>query len=435
MQGLLVPIIILALAALNAIDAFVVIPNRAAGHINTHPCAATKDANQDHNSSFSSTQNENVDMKGQFDRRSAIETSGKVLAGLILSSTLNPVAPAVASSGPTYDSTLQTIIMTGCNSGIGYDAVKRMAERGHTVVMACRTLDKAKDAANRIQNELSTQKVNLIPTECNLADLNSVKNFAKGISDSGMDIDVLCLNAGIARNTSAKDVLRTKEGFELTIGTNHLGHFYLTQSILPLLEKGEGKGKRIVVTASGVHDPESPGGAQGSTATLGDLSGLEKMASEGTPFDMVDGGSYDADKAYKDSKLCNVMFTRELQRRLNEGSKNINVNCFNPGLIVSTGLFRDQNPVFTKIFDFAATDLLKVGETIHWGGGALEYMALDSTVSSKGGLYYTSPPGSSKFGDNAFGNQFALSDVSKEAKDDNKARRLWELSEKLVGGV
>jgi hypothetical protein len=88
-----------------------------------------------------------------------------------------------------------------------------------------------------------------------------------------------------------------------------------------------------------------------------------------------------------------------------------------------------------KIFDFAATDLLKVGETIHWGGGALEYMALDSTVSSKGGLYYTSPPGSSKFGDNAFGNQFALSDVSKEAKDDNKARRLWELSEKLVGGV
>jgi protochlorophyllide reductase len=129
--------------------------------------------------------------------------------------------------------------------------VKRMAERGHTVVMACRTLDKAKDAANRIQNELSTQKVNLIPTECNLADLNSVKNFAKGISDSGMDIDVLCLNAGIARNTSAKDVLRTKEGFELTIGTNHLGHFYLTQSILPLLEKGEGKGKRIVVTASG----------------------------------------------------------------------------------------------------------------------------------------------------------------------------------------
>ena len=90
---------------------------------------------------------------------------------------------------------------------------------------------------------------------------------------------------------------------------------------------------------------------------------------------------------------------------------------------------------YKKIFDFAATDLLKVGETVHWGGGALEYMTLDSTVTSKGGLYYTSPPGSSKYGDAAFGNQFALSDVSKEAKDDDKAKRLWELSEKLVSVV
>ena len=60
-------------------------------------------------------------------------------------------------------------------------------------------------------------------------------------------------------------------------------------------------------------------------------------------------------------------------------------------------------------------------------------MTLDSSVGAKGGLYYTSPPGSSKYGDDAFGNQFSLSDVSKEAKDDQKAKRLWELSEKLVG--
>ncbi len=88
-----------------------------------------------------------------------------------------------------------------------------------------------------------------------------------------------------------------------------------------------------------------------------------------------------------------------------------------------------------KIFDFAATDLLKVGETVHWGGGALEYMTLDKQVSSKGGGYYTSPPGSSKYGDSAYGNQFSQSDVSREAKDSNKAKRLWELSEKLVGTV
>ena len=147
---------------------------------------------------------------------------------------------------------------------------------------------------------------------------------------------------------------------------------------------------------------------------------------------MVDGNEFNADKAYKDSKLCNVLFTRELQRRLNASDRGITTNCFNPGLIVSTGLFRDQNPTFTKVFDFAATKLLKVGETPHWGGGSLEYMALDKDVASKGGLFYSSPPGSSKYGDDAFGNQFTVTQVSKEARDDAKAAKLWQLTEKLI---
>jgi protochlorophyllide reductase len=130
-------------------------------------------------------------------------------------------------------------------------------------------------------------------------------------------------------------------------------------------------------------------------------------------------------------QLCNVFFTRELQKRLSSSSstKGITANCFNPGLIVSTGLFRDQNKVFTKVFDFAATDLLKVGETPEWGGEALAYM---TTVDTKG-LYYSSAPGSSKYGAAAFGNQFHPSEVSKEAQDDAKGKRLWELTEKILG--
>mmetsp|Transcript_4137 Transcript_4137/g.5730 ORF Transcript_4137/g.5730 Transcript_4137/m.5730 type:complete len:339 (+) Transcript_4137:339-1355(+) len=334
--------------------------------------------------------------------------------------------------------------------------------------------------------------------ECNLADLVSVRQFVSTLkqqqlqeqsrsqsqsksnnSDTLFPIDILCLNAGLARSTSATDVARTAQGYELTVGTNHLGHFLLTNLLLQNYENNTqsttstltstsaspppllSPTTRIVVTASGVHDPESPGGAQGSKATLGNLQGLEDAAqtllllrskssssSQTTTtttasFDMVDGSSFDPDKAYKDSKLCNVFFTRHLQSRLSSSSTSsssqrdysgMSVNCFNPGLIVSTGLFRDQNPIFTKVFDFVATDVFKVGESVQWGGGALTYMATSASSSSSRGQYYTSPPGtSSKFGGEvAYGNQFTVSPVSREAMDDDKGKRLWELSEILV---
>lgn len=102
----------------------------------------------------------------------------------------------------------------------------------------------------------------------------------------------------------------------------------------------------------------------------------------------------------------------------------------NPGLIVGTGLFRDQNPLFTKVFDVAATNLLKVGETPEWGGAALAYMV--TSVETRG-LYYSSPPGSSKYGNAAFGNQFGPTTVSKEAQDVAKGEELWELTEKILG--
>ncbi|KAL7509415.1 hypothetical protein ACHAXN_008850 [Cyclotella atomus] len=375
----------------------------------------------------------------EVDRRSAI-LQGSTTAGLALSSLL--LSPNEVSALQDYDdSAKKRILITGSNSGIGMDAAQRMALRGHEVVLACRTLNKANEAADKIKTMIANdaddavaaistiKSLKLIPMECDLADLSSIDTFVK--QNSGAKFDAVCYNAGIARNTEAKDVARTKQGFELTVGTNHLGHFYLNQLILPSI-KDNG---RIVVTASGVHDPDSPGGAQGVPATLGDLAGLEKAAAGDGKFDMVDGGAFNADKAYKDSKLCNVLFTRELQRRLDEKGSNIKANCFNPGLIVGTGLFRDQNQLFTKVFDVAATKLLKVGETTHWGGGALEYMTLSSNVGKQGGMYYTSPPGSSKYGEDAFGREFKLSQVSKEAKssDDGKAKRFWELSEKLVG--
>lgn len=84
--------------------------------------------------------------------------------------------------------------------------------------------------------------------------------------------------------------------------------------------------------------------------------------------------------------------------------------------------------MFTKLFDFAATDLLKVGESPAWGGGCLSYM---TTVDSKG-KYYSSPPGSSRYGDDAYGREFSVTETSKESQDETKAKDLWDLTEKLL---
>jgi len=215
-----------------------------------------------------------------------VEAGGLAFSSLILGSPL----PGFADTGNP-----KTIVVTGANSGIGFEACKRLAKQGNTLVLACRTMAKAKDTAETLQ-ELGGKS---IPAECNLASAKSIEAFAKELPSlvGNSKLDTVCLNAGLARNTAAKDVARTEDGFELTVGTNHFGHFYLNNLLLPMIKPAGGK---IVVTASGVHDPESPGGAQGSKATLGDLQGLER---EGGNCEMIDGGAFDPDKAYKDSKV------------------------------------------------------------------------------------------------------------------------------------
>eukprot|EP00536_Pseudo-nitzschia_multiseries_P009378 jgi/Psemu1/319615/estExt_fgenesh1_pm.C_2600007 len=323
----------------------------------------------------------------------------------------------------------KTILITGCNSGIGLEAARILARRNPSdkLILACRTQAKADGTAQQILAE--TPAANLVPAECDLASLDSVKKFASSLEGK---LDVVCYNAGIALNT-AGEIERTADGFEKTIGTNHLGHFYLHHLLQPKLNTGNGK---VVITASSVHDPESPGGKQGVPATLGNLDGF---ARDGKNFEMVDGNPYNGDKAYKDSKLCNILFCRELQRKLSldDATKNVIVNAFSPGLITSTGFFRYQNPIFASVFNVAVSSVFKVAETPEYGGAALAYM---TTVGDTSGNFFDSPPGTSfKYasdGNNyqgAFGKEFAPTAVSKEALDDEKAKRLWKLSEKLVG--
>ena len=110
----------------------------------------------------------------------------------------------------------KTIVITGANSGIGFEACKRLVSNGHTIILACRSMNKAQDAMNRILlDDAVAMNGKLIPAECDLADLSSIQRFVSGLPPN-TKIDTLCLNAGVARNTAATDCARTKDGFELT---------------------------------------------------------------------------------------------------------------------------------------------------------------------------------------------------------------------------
>ena len=324
------------------------------------------------------------------------------------------------------------IAITGTNSGIGKAAASMLLKDGHNVYHACRTAEGAQQAVEAAGGGT--------PMVCDLADLASVRSFAAALTEQAPDLDVLCLNSGVSPSRKAAAPRRTRDGFEETIGINHIGHYCLARLMHPLLKRNGG---RLVVTASGVHDPDSPGGTvQGDAATgatLGDLSGLgARDEGDGAPV-MVDGAVvFGGAKAYHDSKLCNVLFAREAHRRWGppgaDGTTGVSVRSFNPGLITDTGLFREarrDNFVSTALFSFVATNLAGFSQPVEVGGARLAYAATASEADVPSGSYLSAPSATSKAASRADG--FGDATVSKEARDDALAARLWERSAEVVG--
>ena len=346
---------------------------------------------------------------------------GQSFAGFPLTAEAEGRIPRVPDDGREHN-----VVITGANSGIGKDAAIKMAAGGYNVYIPCRNIVKAQAAKADIDAAVAAlapggKAGSVTAMVCDLTSLNSVRAFAQTWKGLGKTLDILVLNAGVAPSTSAKPPApHTTEGFETTIATNHLSHFLMANLLLPDLEAAPGS-PRLVVTASQVHDPSTPGGDVGSKATLGNLAGLES----GAIWDMVDGGAYDPDKAYKDSKLCNVLFSREMARRLQAKGSKVSCNCFSPGLITRTGLFRDQGQFFVALFDFAVYNLIKVGETVSFGGDCLVTMATGEELEGKQGVFWSnSKPGKHVFEEVG---------VSKEAQNDQEAAKLWALSAKAVG--
>lgn len=266
----------------------------------------------------------------------------------------------------------KTVLISGGNRGIGFNAARALlgvsdlqfplrntyTKCDWKIILACRSTERGLAARQKLFEEARTKKIDLGGSEIvvenlDLTDLNSVKAFASRWGRK--PLDCLALNAGIQASTKT----RTVQGFESTVGTNHIGHFHLLQLLLPNVKAA--RQGRVVFVGSGVHNPQEAGGNVGSAAALGSMIGLENGFRE--PVWMIDGGPYDSDKTYKDSKLCNVVTSLELARRLKAERSAVSANCMNPGLIPTTGLFREFNPIFVQVFSFLTRNVFKVAAT------------------------------------------------------------------------
>jgi NAD(P)-dependent dehydrogenase (short-subunit alcohol dehydrogenase family) len=273
----------------------------------------------------------------------------------------------------------RTFVITGANSGIGLAAARALGRAGARVVLAVRDTSKGERAAASIEGRAEVRQLDL-------ADLASVRAFA-GAWDG--DIDVLVNNAGVM----AVPERRTKDGFELQVGTNHLGHFALTNLLLPRVTD------RVVTVASGAH-------------RLGSIR-LDDLNWERT--------GYQRWRAYGQSKLANLLFTSELQRRLGAARSSVRALAAHPGYAATNLQNRTENLVQNTLM---AISNRVIAQSDEMGALPTLYAATQDL------------PGDSYVGPDGFGEQRGhptLVGRSDAARDEATAERLWTLSEELTG--
>ena len=307
------------------------------------------------------------------------------------------------------------VLLTGASSGVGFEAAKVLSAQGHQLLLLCRS----HAAADQTLSQLSGTARALI---CDLADLAAVAEVCSQLLDSGTVLDALVLNAGL-QYAGASAAQFSAQGIELTFAVNQLAHQLMASLLLPQLLKSARP--RLVITASEVHNPVSGAGKVGKPADLGDLAGLRA----GAGFAMVNGSDrFDGNKAYKDSKLCNVLMARELDRQL---AAAMPVIAWSPGLVITRnngGFFRynkRSNPLGMGAFAFVARDLLRITESPANAGRLLAQLVTDPQI----------PPGFSYFTNKVVsfgGHRLEPTDTSAEGADLTKAEELWRLSEQLI---
>jgi NAD(P)-dependent dehydrogenase (short-subunit alcohol dehydrogenase family) len=308
-------------------------------------------------------------------------------------------------------STTRTVIITGANAGLGLECARdilarRWGERSDGgnegswyIVLAVRNPELGAAAIAELG---APERCTVI--RCDLASLESVRAFTEAFRAAALPpLHAIVCNAGL----QTVEPKFTGDGIEMTFGVNHLGHFALVTKLLDQLAAPA----RIVVVASGTHDPAKFTGMPKPIYTSADE--LAHPAADAPA---------DGRRRYTTSKLCNVLFAYELDRRLGEGARGIAVTSFDPGLMPGSGLARDYSPAQRLVWRFVgpALRLLPNVNSTRTSGRRLAALAVDPAFEGATGRYYE-------------GAKEIRSSV--DSYDAAKALDLWETSERLVQPV
>lgn len=299
---------------------------------------------------------------------------------------LKPNGPSGFGYGSTAEEVTEglslrgkTMLVTGCNSGLGLETLRVLALRGARVVGTARTLDRARAACGAVAGET-------VPLACELSDPRSVRACAEAVKGQGLRLDAVVCNAGIM----ALPELQQAHGIELQLFTNHVGHFILVTGLLDRLADGG----RVVMLSSGAHEMAPREGIQ-----LDNLSG-EK--------------GYQGWRAYGQSKMANLLFAKELSRRLAGTGKT--ANAVHPG-VIKTNLGRHMNPVAQVAFGLVGPLVLK---SVAQGAATQTYVAAHPSVAGVTGQYFA---------------DCNVARPRRDAEDPALAARLWEVTERIVAGL
>ncbi|KAG8198980.1 hypothetical protein JTE90_001780 [Oedothorax gibbosus] len=278
-------------------------------------------------------------------------------------------------------------IVTGANCGIGFETAKALAYHGCEVYFACRDRDKAKVAMDKICKERPNSIVHFLPLD--LASLKSVAEFCEKFEREKKPIHMLILNAGVFGLPYSV----TEDGYETTFQVNHLAHFYLVKLLTPLLIKSAPC--RVVVLSSESH--------RFSYITKDNIS-EDRLSPKSGFYSII---------AYNDSKLCNILFSNELNKRLS--SKNVFSNAVHPGNLVSSYLPRSWW-LYRLLFAFVRPFTKSLAQA----ASTSVYCTAAHELNGVGGMY--------------FNNCFRCR-PSKAAEDEDLAQKLWDLSESMVANA